>query len=115
MSIRESLKREKFYFGRFAKVYAREIQKFREFFRSQKFLLLKYTNNTQTARGEWTILHIQSNWILTMQILSRTFGSFVDTANAFPSWTKKRRNKIITSKCEKTNKEFSYIFQIYVA
>ena len=41
LSIRESLRREKFYFGRFAKVYAREIQKFREFFRSRKFLLAK--------------------------------------------------------------------------
>ena len=41
LSIRESLKHEKFYFGRFAKVYAREIQKFREFFRSRKFLLAK--------------------------------------------------------------------------
>ena len=40
MSIRESLRREKLYFGRFAKVYAREMQKFREFFRSRKFLLL---------------------------------------------------------------------------
>ena len=40
--IRESLRREKFYFGRFAKVYAREMQKFREFFVSRKFLLLKY-------------------------------------------------------------------------
>ena len=29
LSIRESLRREKFYFGRFAKVYAREMQKFR--------------------------------------------------------------------------------------
>ena len=36
LSIRESLRREKFYFGRFAKVYAREMQKFRE------FMLLKY-------------------------------------------------------------------------
>ena len=39
--IRESLRPEKFYFGRFAKVYAREMQKFREFFRSRKFLLAK--------------------------------------------------------------------------
>ena len=35
------LRREKFYLGRFAKVYAREMQKFREFFRSRKFLLAK--------------------------------------------------------------------------
>ena len=41
LSIRESLRREKFYFGRFAKVYARQMQKFREFFRSRKFLLAK--------------------------------------------------------------------------
>ena len=41
LPIRESLRREKFYFGRFAKVYAREMQKFREFFRSRKFLLAK--------------------------------------------------------------------------
>ena len=39
--IRESLGREKFYYGRFAKVYAREMQKFREFFGSRKFLLPK--------------------------------------------------------------------------
>ena len=39
--IRESLRHEKFYFGRFAKVYAREMRKFREFFGSRKFLLLK--------------------------------------------------------------------------
>ena len=32
LSIRESLRREKLYFGRFAKVYAREMQKFSEFF-----------------------------------------------------------------------------------
>ena len=43
LSIRESLRREKFYFGRFAKVYAREMQKFREFSGSRKFLLLKYS------------------------------------------------------------------------
>ena len=42
LSIRESLRREKFYFGRLAKVYAREMPKFREFFGSRKFLLLKY-------------------------------------------------------------------------
>ena len=41
LSIRQSLRREKFYFGRFAKVSAREMQKFREFFRSRKLLLLK--------------------------------------------------------------------------
>ena len=41
LSIRESLIREKFYFGCFAKVSAREMQKFREYFRSRKFLLLK--------------------------------------------------------------------------
>ena len=41
LSIRESLIREKFYFGQFAKVYAREMQKFREFFGSRKFLLAK--------------------------------------------------------------------------
>ena len=41
LSIRESLRCQKFYFGRFAKVYAREMQKFREFFVSQKFLLAK--------------------------------------------------------------------------
>ena len=41
LSIRESLRREKFYFGRFAKVYAREMQNFREFFVSRKFLLAK--------------------------------------------------------------------------
>ena len=41
MSIRESLRRKKFYFGIFAKVYAREMQKLREFFVSQKFLLPK--------------------------------------------------------------------------
>ena len=41
LSIRESLRREKFYFGRFAKVYAREMQKFREFFVSRKFMLAK--------------------------------------------------------------------------
>ena len=41
LSIRESLRRENFYFGRFAKVYAREMQKFREFFHSRKFLLAK--------------------------------------------------------------------------
>ena len=41
LSIRESLRREKFYFGLFAKVYAREMQKFREFFVSRKFLLAK--------------------------------------------------------------------------
>ena len=29
------------FFGRFAKVYAREVQKFREFFGSRKFQLLK--------------------------------------------------------------------------
>ena len=29
LSIRESLRRKKFYFGRFVKVYAREMQKFR--------------------------------------------------------------------------------------
>ena len=42
--IRESLRREKFYFGRFAKVYVREMQKFREFFRSRKFLLVKVSS-----------------------------------------------------------------------
>ena len=41
LSIRESLRRKIFYFGRFAKVYAREMQKFREFFLSRKFLLAK--------------------------------------------------------------------------
>ena len=41
LSIRESLRRKKFYFGRFAKVYAREMQKFLEFFGSRKFLLAK--------------------------------------------------------------------------
>ena len=41
LSIRESLRRENFYFGWFAKVYAREMQKFLDFFRSRKFLLLK--------------------------------------------------------------------------
>ena len=41
LSIRESLRREKLYFGRFAKVYAREMQRFREFFVSRKFLLAK--------------------------------------------------------------------------
>ena len=41
LSIHESLRREKFYFGRFAKVYAREMQKFCEFFVSRKFLLEK--------------------------------------------------------------------------
>ena len=42
MFIRESLRSKKFYFVRFAKVYAREMQKFREFFGSRKILLLKY-------------------------------------------------------------------------
>ena len=41
LSIRESLRRKKFCFGRFAKVYACEMQRFREFFGSRKFLLLK--------------------------------------------------------------------------
>ena len=41
LCIRESLICEKFYFGRFAKVYAREMQKFREFFGCRKFLLAK--------------------------------------------------------------------------
>ena len=40
-SIRESLIRKKFYFGRFAKVYAGEMRKFREFFGLLKFLLAK--------------------------------------------------------------------------
>ena len=41
LSIRESKRREKFYLGPFAKVYACEMQKFREFLSSRNFLLLK--------------------------------------------------------------------------
>ena len=41
LSIRESLRQEILYFGRFTEVYACEMQKFCEFFRSQKFLLAK--------------------------------------------------------------------------
>ena len=42
LSVRESKRRKKLYLGPFARVNAREMQKFREFLSSRKFLLLKY-------------------------------------------------------------------------
>ena len=52
LSIRESLRREKFYFGRFAKVYDREMQKFRVFSGSRKFLLAKVSAPKVYSRTE---------------------------------------------------------------
>ena len=55
--IRESLRREKLYIDRFAKVYAREMQKFRKFFRSRKFLLAK-VSAPKVMKLIWTSSHI---------------------------------------------------------
>ena len=71
--------REKFYLGRFAKVYAREMQKFRKFFVSRKFLLAKVSAPKVTRFGvlKWTLEELHHIDVKTRKLLTKRREIFI--------------------------------------